>query len=236
MPGRFPRNSSCDAIDDELHPGRRGLRLSFELGKGSYATIMVKRITDAAELVVMNLEVLFEDNHCLAVNKPAGLLSQGDVSGEPSLVDLVGALSEDAVREAGECLRGAAAPARSADVGRHASGQDQQGGRPAFSAVSRRDDLEALLGDRGRTDRRAGRGMDRRARKGQPARTASGIVLAGSSSGKEARVAFRVLERWARFTKLELGPGPGEATSSAFSSRAGACRSSGMASMGRRVG
>src|SRR5271166_3534011 len=36
----------------------------------------------------MNLDVLFEDNHCLAVNKPAGLLSQGDASGEPSLVDL----------------------------------------------------------------------------------------------------------------------------------------------------
>jgi 23S rRNA pseudouridine1911/1915/1917 synthase len=36
----------------------------------------------------MNLDVLFEDNHCLAVNKPAGLLSQGDASGDPSLVDL----------------------------------------------------------------------------------------------------------------------------------------------------
>src|SRR5262245_44529419 len=32
------------------------------------------------------VEVLFEDNHCLAVNKPAGLLSQGDDSGDPSLV------------------------------------------------------------------------------------------------------------------------------------------------------
>ena len=32
-------------IDDELHPGRKAVRLSFELGKGSYATIMVKRIT-----------------------------------------------------------------------------------------------------------------------------------------------------------------------------------------------
>src|ERR1700678_1966137 len=37
----------------------------------------------------MNLDVLFEDNHCLAVNKPAGLLSQGDASGDSSLVDLV---------------------------------------------------------------------------------------------------------------------------------------------------
>src|SRR5271156_4148837 len=36
--------------------------------------------------VAMNLDVLFEDNHCLAINKPAGLLSQGDASGDPSLV------------------------------------------------------------------------------------------------------------------------------------------------------
>lgn len=33
-------------------------------------------------------EVLLEDNHLLAVNKPAGLLAQGDVTGEPSLVEL----------------------------------------------------------------------------------------------------------------------------------------------------
>ena len=33
------------------------------------------------------LEILFEDNHCLAVNKPAGLLSQGDVTGDPSLLE-----------------------------------------------------------------------------------------------------------------------------------------------------
>ncbi len=33
---------------DDLHPGRRGLRLSFELSKGSYATILVKRLTDVA--------------------------------------------------------------------------------------------------------------------------------------------------------------------------------------------
>src|SRR5262245_46497046 len=32
-------------------------------------------------------EILYEDNHCLAVNKPAGLLTQGDATGEPSLLD-----------------------------------------------------------------------------------------------------------------------------------------------------
>lgn len=33
------------------------------------------------------LDILYEDNHCLAVNKPAGLLAQGDATGERSLVD-----------------------------------------------------------------------------------------------------------------------------------------------------
>lgn len=35
------------------------------------------------------IEILLEDNHCLAVNKPAGMLSQGDVSGDRSVVDEV---------------------------------------------------------------------------------------------------------------------------------------------------
>jgi 23S rRNA pseudouridine1911/1915/1917 synthase len=35
------------------------------------------------------LRVLYEDNHCLAVCKPAGLLTVGDRSGDVSLVDLV---------------------------------------------------------------------------------------------------------------------------------------------------
>ena len=33
----------------------------------------------------MNIDVLYEDNHCLVINKPAGLLSQADVTGDPSL-------------------------------------------------------------------------------------------------------------------------------------------------------
>ncbi|MBM4129690.1 RNA pseudouridine synthase [bacterium] len=36
----------------------------------------------------MPLDVIHEDNHLLVVAKPAGLLSQGGASGEPSLVDL----------------------------------------------------------------------------------------------------------------------------------------------------
>ncbi len=37
----------------------------------------------------MKLQVLYEDNHLIAVNKPAGMLTQGDDSGEVSLMDEV---------------------------------------------------------------------------------------------------------------------------------------------------
>jgi 23S rRNA pseudouridine1911/1915/1917 synthase len=35
-----------------------------------------------------SLEILYEDNHCLAVNKPAGLLTKGDQTGDRTLLDL----------------------------------------------------------------------------------------------------------------------------------------------------
>ena len=35
------------------------------------------------------LEVLYEDNHIIAVNKPAGMLVQGDETGDTPLVDIV---------------------------------------------------------------------------------------------------------------------------------------------------
>jgi tRNA pseudouridine13 synthase len=47
----FPGGLRSQREGDALHPGRHALRLAFELAKGSYATILVKRITDAAEAV-----------------------------------------------------------------------------------------------------------------------------------------------------------------------------------------
>lgn len=37
----------------------------------------------------MQLQVLFEDNHLIAINKPAGYLSQGDETGDATAMDLV---------------------------------------------------------------------------------------------------------------------------------------------------
>ena len=44
----FAENLSHAFDTDELEPGRRKLRLEFELTKGAYATLVVKRVTDAA--------------------------------------------------------------------------------------------------------------------------------------------------------------------------------------------
>ncbi len=43
----YPTNLRWEAGDDELYPGRRKLALDFELEKGCYATLVVKRLTEA---------------------------------------------------------------------------------------------------------------------------------------------------------------------------------------------
>jgi tRNA pseudouridine13 synthase len=44
---RFPKSLSHQTASDDLHPRRQKLQLSFELPRGSYATILIKRITSA---------------------------------------------------------------------------------------------------------------------------------------------------------------------------------------------
>jgi tRNA pseudouridine13 synthase len=41
-----PEELSHEAADDELYPGRRKIALRFDLPRGSYATILVKRFTE----------------------------------------------------------------------------------------------------------------------------------------------------------------------------------------------
>lgn len=44
----FPENLTTETADDHLHPGKKKLTLGFDLPKGAYATLVVKRVTDAA--------------------------------------------------------------------------------------------------------------------------------------------------------------------------------------------
>jgi tRNA pseudouridine13 synthase len=43
-----PAGLHCQTSDDELHPQRSKLTLAFELPRGSYATILVKRLTEVS--------------------------------------------------------------------------------------------------------------------------------------------------------------------------------------------
>jgi tRNA pseudouridine13 synthase len=45
----FARDLTHSVTRDELYPGRQKLQLGFELPKGAYATLVVKRVTEAAE-------------------------------------------------------------------------------------------------------------------------------------------------------------------------------------------
>jgi 23S rRNA pseudouridine1911/1915/1917 synthase len=54
----------------------------------------------------MDLNVLYEDNHLVAVDKPAGILSQGDISGETPLLDMVREYIKNKYRKPGKVFIG----------------------------------------------------------------------------------------------------------------------------------
>jgi 23S rRNA pseudouridine1911/1915/1917 synthase len=54
----------------------------------------------------MDIKVLYEDNHIIAVYKPAGVLTQGDRTGEPSLMDDVKNYLKDKYKKTGNVFLG----------------------------------------------------------------------------------------------------------------------------------
>jgi 23S rRNA pseudouridine1911/1915/1917 synthase len=52
------------------------------------------------------MEILFEDNHLIAVNKPAGVLVQGDSTGDETLADYVKAYIKDRYDKPGDVFLG----------------------------------------------------------------------------------------------------------------------------------
>jgi 23S rRNA pseudouridine1911/1915/1917 synthase len=55
---------------------------------------------------MMELEVLYEDNHLLAVQKPAGLLVQGDRSGDETLLEVAGSYLKNKFAKPGRVYLG----------------------------------------------------------------------------------------------------------------------------------
>jgi 23S rRNA pseudouridine1911/1915/1917 synthase len=52
------------------------------------------------------IPILYEDNHCLVLDKPAGLPSQADESGDPSVVEIVSAYLKEAYNKPGNVYVG----------------------------------------------------------------------------------------------------------------------------------
>ena len=153
-------------------------------------------------------EVLYEDNHCLAVHKPAGLLSQGDRTGEPSLVDVVSLYLKTRYAKAGNVYvgllhrldrpaSGVMLLAKTSKAAARLSEQFRAGtiaklywaiveGAPPEDSGSWTD----VVTKDTRSNRAAAHGNKELA-------------------GKEASVEFRILKRWPFRTKVELKPRSG---------------------------
>ena len=154
------------------------------------------------------IQVLYEDNHCLAVNKPAGLLTQSDASGDTSLLD---AARED--------LR-----VRHAKPGRAFLGLVHRLDRPVSGVLlfAKTSKAAARLSTQfregliekvywavveGRSEYDSGEWRD--ALRKDVSRNVVEVVPRGTAGGKEASLAFRVLDRGPRTTLLELRPRTG---------------------------
>lgn len=55
---------------------------------------------------ILALQILYEDNHLIAVFKPAGLLVQGDITGEPTLMDEVKEYLKEKYKKPGNVFLG----------------------------------------------------------------------------------------------------------------------------------
>ncbi len=154
------------------------------------------------------LDVLYEDNHCLAINKPAGLLAQGDVTGEPSLVDLArdhlrakyakpGNVFVGLVHRLDRPTSGVVLLARTSKGADRLAKQFREGTvRKVYRAVVE-----------GSPASDAGEWADRLAK--DEARNVVSVVEPGDPGGREARVAYRVLGRHGATSTVELIPTTG---------------------------
>jgi 23S rRNA pseudouridine1911/1915/1917 synthase len=156
----------------------------------------------------MTLDVLWEDNHCLAVNKPAGVPSQGDESGAASVIDLAARYLKERYRKPGNVYvgllhrldrptSGALLLAKTSKAARRLSAQFRAG---TISKV-----YWAIVENGPAYDQ--GEWFDRLEKDRQSNTTR--VLPAGMVGGKEARVRYRVLGRDRGRTLLELRPETG---------------------------
>lgn len=150
-------------------------------------------------------EILLEDNHCLALNKPAGLLTQGDETGAPSLIDVARDYLREAYHKPGNVfvglvhrldrpVSGVVLLARTSKAAARLSDQFRAG------AVAK---LYSVVVE-GTCREEDGQWTDWLWK--DEARNVVQVVPEGTIGAREARLAYRVLARGGGSTSLELRP------------------------------
>jgi 23S rRNA pseudouridine1911/1915/1917 synthase len=154
------------------------------------------------------LDVLYEDNHCLALNKPAGLLTQGDSTGAPSLIEAARADLKDRYHKPGNVFVGLVHRLDQPTSGVILFARTSKAaGR--LSAQFRAGTVEKVYWAivEGVCPEDSGEWTDRLWK--DERRNVVQVVPAGTPEAREAKVAFRVLERQETTTTLELRPRTG---------------------------
>ena len=151
------------------------------------------------------LDVLFEDNHCLAINKPAGLLAQGDITGEESLLDLARAYHKDKYRKPGNVFVGLVhrldRPTSGVVVlARTSKGASRLSDQFRLGTVNKV--YWAVV--QGRCREEEGVWNDTLLK--DELRNLVDVVPKGTAGGQDATLAFKVLGRSMRSTWLEVRP------------------------------
>lgn len=151
------------------------------------------------------LDVLYEDNHCLVINKPAGLLAQGDATGEPTALDQARAYLKKRYAKPGNVfvglvhrldrpVSGVFLLARTSKAAARLSEQFRDGTvEKTYWAIAE-----------GTCREDAGEWTDTIRKDASQNRV--DVVNPGTRDGREARVSFRVLGRDSGRTMLELRP------------------------------
>lgn len=154
------------------------------------------------------LSVLFEDNHCLAVDKPAGLLTMGDHTGEPTLVDAAreylrrkynkpGNVFVGVVHRLDRPVSGVVLFARTSKGASRLSEQFRvRSVEKTYLAVVEGmvAPAEGILADRLAKDRQ---------------RNVVSVVDEDDDDGQECRLAYRRIRKLGRFTLVEIQPETG---------------------------
>jgi len=154
-----------------------------------------------------SIHVLYEDNHCLAVVKPAGLLTMGDHSGEPTLVDAARDYIRDKYQKPGNVFVGVvhrldrpvSGVVLFARTSKGASRLSEQ-----FRVHSVEKTYLALV--EGNVSQPHGQLRDRLSKD-----RANNVVsvVSDQADGQDCILSYERLERWGRFTLLQIRPETG---------------------------